>query len=77
MAGYIIYIIGLTMFSQAQAFGRQRDIEVVGLCVYVGDDAANDQFSTTFFGTERAKRVCDANDIAVKRVLNNVATALK
>jgi hypothetical protein len=62
---------------QAQAFGRQRDIEVVGLCIYVGDESANDQFSSAFFGTERAKAVCDANNVAVKRVLSSASTALK
>lgn len=47
------------------------------MMIYVGSDAAGKQLSAIFTGSEKVRKMIDANTVNVREVIDRMTTAIK
>lgn len=63
--------------SLAAAYHNLEDMEVFGVIVYKGTDAAAKQLSTIFGGSDSVKKLIELNKIDVRRLISDVTTCIR
>jgi hypothetical protein len=74
---YNSFICLVSMFLQAASYHNLDEIEVVGVMVYTGTDAAGHQMSTIFGGSTVVQRILSDSRSDVRKIIDRITTEIK